>query len=59
MQPKLPKFMRAPDDDASEEMSQFDSQASRINFWKDINTKDEDYQGAIFLKGNNVAVQNQ
>ena len=28
---------------SAEELSEFDSQASRINFWKDINTKDEAY----------------
>jgi len=30
-------------------MSSFDSEASRINYWKDINTKDEDYKDAVFM----------
>jgi len=30
-------------------MSSFDSQASRVNFWKDINTRDELYAGAIVI----------
>ena len=30
-----------------ESESSFDSEASRVNFWKDINTKDEAYGNAI------------
>jgi hypothetical protein len=28
---------------SSDAVSDFDSRASRVNFWKDINTKDDDY----------------
>lgn len=31
----------------AESESSFDSEASRINFWKDINTKDEAYGNAV------------
>ena len=34
---------------SSDAVSEFDSKTSRINFWKDINTKDEEYEGAVFL----------
>ena len=34
---------------SSDGMSHFDSDASRVNFWKDINTKDEEYGGAVFV----------
>ena len=37
-------------DSSSCAMSSFDSESSRVNFWKDINTKDEEYQNAVFLK---------
>lgn len=30
--------------------SSFDSTASRINFWKDINTKEEDYKNVVLIK---------
>ena len=30
-------------------MSSFDSEASRVNYWKDINTKDDDYKDAVFM----------
>ncbi|CDW81702.1 UNKNOWN [Stylonychia lemnae] len=30
--------------------SSFDSQASKVAFWKDINTKDSDYKNAVILK---------
>ena len=30
--------------------SSFDSQASRVAFWHDINTKDEEYKNAIIIK---------
>lgn len=34
-------------------MSEFDSEASRINFWKDINTKDDDYAtNNVMIKDN-------
>lgn len=29
--------------------SSYDSLASRINFWKDINTKDNNYKNAIIV----------
>jgi hypothetical protein len=39
------------DSSSLESLSSFDSEASRINFWKDINTKDEDYGStAVFMK---------
>ena len=31
---------KADSDKSSDAMSDFDSEASRVNFWKDINTKD-------------------
>jgi hypothetical protein len=31
------------------EESDFDSQASRINFWKDINTADDEYTNAVIV----------
>ena len=38
---------------SSDALSSFDSDASRVNFWKDINTKDEEYaEGAVFMRGN-------
>ena len=37
---------------SSDAVSSFDSEASRVNFWKDINTKDHEYaEGAVFLRG--------
>ena len=39
---------------SSDGMSDFDDAASRINFWKDINTKDDMYQGAIFVSNDNL-----
>jgi hypothetical protein len=32
--------------------SSMDSMASRINFWRDINTKDGEYNNAIIVKTN-------
>lgn len=37
-------------DSSSCAMSSFDSESSRVNFWKDINTKDAEYKNAVFLK---------
>jgi hypothetical protein len=37
-------------DSSSCAMSSFDSESSRVNFWKDINTKDGEYANAVFLK---------
>ena len=34
----------------SSNLSCFDSEASRVDFWKDINTKDSDYQNAVIVK---------
>ena len=34
---------------SSDAMSSFDSEASRVNFWKDINTKDDIYRQAIVI----------
>ena len=36
----------------SDGMSSFDSAASRINFWKDINTSDQMYEGAVIMAKN-------
>tara|TARA_B110000285_G_scaffold40194_1_gene43942 strand:+ start:58 stop:306 length:249 start_codon:yes stop_codon:yes gene_type:complete len=36
-------------DSSNWSMSSFDSEASRVNYWKDINTKDTDYVDAVFL----------
>jgi len=36
----------------SSSFGSFDSMASRINFWKDINTKDEEYSNAVILSMN-------
>ena len=33
--------------------SSYDSLASRINFWKDINTKDHNYKNAIIVSKSN------
>ena len=44
---------------SSDAVSSFDSDASRVNFWKDINTKDEEYaDGAVFMRGT-VDTQNK
>ena len=32
------------------DFSLFDSEASRINFWRDINTKDADYDTAVIVR---------
>ncbi len=32
------------------EASSFDSQVNKVAFWKDINTKDEDYRNAVIVK---------
>ena len=45
------------DSQDSDQLSSFDSQASRVNFWKDINTKDDEYRGAIFLHADNNQVE--
>ena len=37
------------DEISSDAVSEFDSRASRVNFWKDINTKDDMYQDAVFV----------
>jgi hypothetical protein len=40
---------------SSDALSSFDSDASRVNFWKDINTKDDEYaDGAVFMRGTTV-----
>ena len=39
--------LKKKEQDSSE--SSMDSIASRINFWRDINTKDEDYKNAIIV----------
>ena len=48
MKPRKGKAKKA-DDISSDAVSDFDSRASRVNFWKDINTKDDMYQDAIFV----------
>lgn len=40
---------RGSDGEESSEASSFDSEASRINFWRDINTKDEEYTNAVIV----------
>jgi len=40
---------------ASSEHSYFDSEASRIDFWNDINTEDSKYGNAVIVSGGNVA----
>eukprot|EP00347_Sterkiella_histriomuscorum_P019503 403341380 len=37
--------------------SSFDSQASKVAFWKDINTKDSDYKQAVIIKKIRNAIQ--
>ena len=39
-------------DEESSDASSFDSEASRINFWRDINTKDDDYVNAVIVSNN-------
>lgn len=39
-------------DEDTSSASSFDSQASRINFWRDINTKDDEYTNAIIVSKN-------
>jgi len=34
--------------------SSFDSEASRVNFWKDINVGDEHYKNAIIVSKKNM-----
>jgi hypothetical protein len=34
----------------TESQSSFDSEASRTAFWKEINTKDDDYRNALIIK---------
>jgi hypothetical protein len=36
-------------DEESSEVSSFDSEASRINFWRDINTADDAYTNAVIV----------
>ena len=38
---------------SSSDFSCFDSEASRIDYWKDINTKDSDYANAIIVSKKN------
>tara|TARA_B110000285_G_C15014065_1_gene558030 strand:- start:781 stop:1119 length:339 start_codon:yes stop_codon:yes gene_type:complete len=38
------------DELSSDGMSHFDSDASRVNFWKDINTRDDEYGGAVIVR---------
>ena len=38
--------------DQTSEESSFDSEASRINFWRDINTGDEEYKNAVIVSKN-------
>ena len=38
--------------DLSSSESSFDSEASRINFWRDINTGDEEYTNAVIVSKN-------
>ena len=53
---KKAKEQQQHDSSSCESLSSFDSQASRVNFWKDINTKDGDYgNSAIFIKSKNEA----
>ena len=35
----------------------FDSEASRIDFWKDINTKDSDYTNAVIVSKNTHGIK--
>jgi hypothetical protein len=39
------------------EESSFDSVASRINFWRDINVKDEEYGNAIIFNQASKAIK--
>jgi hypothetical protein len=39
-------------DSYGNEESDFDSQASRINFWRDINTADDEYTNAVIVSKN-------
>lgn len=34
--------------------SSFDSEASRVNFWKDINVGDEHYKNAVIVSKKNM-----
>lgn len=47
------------DSDQTEDscFSFFDSEASRIDFWKDINTKDSDYTNAVILSKNTQQIR--
>ena len=36
--------------------SGFDSEASRINFWRDINTGDEEYRNAVIVSNDKSAM---
>ena len=38
--------------DTSDMMSSFDSESSRINFWKEINIKDEDLSKNVVILSN-------
>jgi hypothetical protein len=38
--------------DQTSDESSFDSEASRINFWRDINTGDEEYKNAVIVSKN-------
>jgi hypothetical protein len=42
------------DDQDDSGNSSFDSEASRINFWKDINVGDEHYKNAIIVSKKNM-----
>lgn len=46
-------------DEESSEVSSFDSEASRINFWRDINTKDDDYVNAVIVSNNKANMGDQ
>jgi len=42
----------------SSNFSYFDSEASRVDFWKDINTKDSDYKNAVIVQKSGGAKSN-
>lgn len=48
---RLRNTIKSFESDSNSQSSGFDSASSRVNFWKDINTKDDDYKNAVIVKG--------
>ena len=49
-----PRKNKKDDEISSDAVSEVDSRASRVNFWKDINTKDDEYKDAVFVAKDNI-----